>query len=333
MTTVQQSRPTPDTAGTANARPAPSTSAVRTTGAASDDAAPAPRITLKDLVGDTDAFFRDHWAAQPAVFRASADLTGLITEQEMWEEVDCGLLIRPYFTAFDEGVRTAVSEMTRSRTVVGHHVPGYINPDQIKADFAAGGTFKFSQPEHWHPRLRALVQALAPEFRAELESFVFLSPPGKTAIAAHMDGSHVLVLQIAGVKDWVVGRLDETSTSDSDRYTGGVIPYDRRMEVTLRPGDVLYMPHGTPHSATARIGTSLHIAVTIEEPTPRDLADVFLAGLLGLPEFEALTRGHHELSLAERLTRLRALLTRTLGAADETQVLEQAVRLKAGHLG
>ncbi|MGW4669204.1 JmjC domain-containing protein [Streptomyces sp. NPDC004324] len=333
MTTAQQSRPTPDAADTVNARAAQSTSAAQTTGAAPDDAAPAPRITLKDLVGDTAAFFRDHWAAQPAVFRASADLTGLITEQEMWEEVDCGLLIRPYFTAFDEGVRTAVSEMTRSRTVVGHQVPGYINPAQIKADFAAGGTFKFSQPEHWHPRLRALVQDLAPEFRAELESFVFLSPPGKTAIAAHMDGSHVLVLQIAGVKDWVVGRLDETSTSDSDRYTGGVIPYDRRMEVTLRPGDVLYMPHGTPHSATARIGTSLHIAVTIEEPTPRDLADVFLAGLLGLPEFEALTRGHHELSLAERLTRLRALLTRALGAADETQVLEQAVRLKAGHLG
>ncbi|MEU0040007.1 cupin domain-containing protein [Streptomyces sp. NPDC006333] len=325
MTTTQKSQHTPDATSTPNTR------AAQTTSSAPD--APATRITLKDLVGDTDAFFRDHWATQPAVFRASADLTGLITEQEMWEEVDCGLLIRPYFTAFDEGVRTAVSEMTRSRTIVGHHVPGYINPAQIKADFAAGGTFKFSQPEHWHPRLRALVQALAPEFRAELESFVFLSPPGKTAIAAHMDGSHVLVLQIAGVKDWVVGRLDETSTSDSDRYTGGVIPYDRRMEVTLRPGDVLYMPHGTPHSATARIGTSLHIAVTIEEPTPQDLANVLLAELLGLPEFEALTRHHHELSLAERLTRLRALLTRTLDAADGTQVLKQTVRLKAGHLG
>lgn len=309
------------------------TTTPNTPAAARTEAAEAAPITLSDLVGDTAAFFRDHWAFQPAVFRASADLTGLITEEEMWEEVDCGLLIRPYFTAFDEGVRTAVSDMTRPRTIVGHHVPGYINPAQIRADFAAGGTFKFSQPEHWHPRLRALVTALQPEFRAELESFVFLSPPGKTAIAAHMDGAHVLVLQLAGVKDWVVGRLDETSTSDSDRYTGGVIPHDRRMEVTLRPGDVLYMPHGTPHSATARIGTSLHIAVTIEEPTPRDLANVFLAELIGHPEFEALTARHHELPLTERLTRLRALLTRTLGAADETQVLKQAVRLKAGHLG
>ncbi|MFF4549903.1 JmjC domain-containing protein [Streptomyces sp. NPDC001406] len=290
-------------------------------------------ITLEDLVGDTEVFFRDHWAAQPAVFRSRADLTGLITEEEMWAEVDCGLLIRPYFTSFDEGVRTAISEMTKPRTIVGHSVPGYINPEQIKRDFAAGGTFKFSQPEHWHPRLRALVRSLEPEFRAELESFVFLSPPGKTAIAAHMDGSHVLVLQVAGVKDWVVGRLDETSTSDSDRYAGGVIPYDRRMEVTLRPGDVLYMPHGTPHSATARTGNSIHIAVTIEEPSTKDLANVFLAELLGHPEYEALTEEHHKLSLAERLARLRTLVAETLAAADADQVLKQAVRLKAEHRG
>ncbi|WP_331742152.1 cupin domain-containing protein (plasmid) [Streptomyces sp. NBC_00876] len=290
-------------------------------------------ITLQDLVGDTEEFFHDHWGKQPAVFRASADLTGLITEEEMWQEVDCGLLIRPYFTSFDEGVRSAISEMTTSRTIVGHTVPGYINPEQIKADFAAGGTFKFSQPEHWHPRLRSLVAALEPHFRAELESFVFLSPPGKTAIAAHMDGSHVLVLQVAGVKDWVVGRLDESTTSDSDRYAGGVIPYDRRMEVTLRPGDVLYMPHGTPHSATARIGNSIHIAVTIEEPTTRELANVFLAELLDRPEYRELTENHHQLTPADRIARLRALVAQTLRAADADQVLKQAVRIKAEHRG
>ncbi|WP_328891880.1 JmjC domain-containing protein [Streptomyces sp. NBC_00316] len=290
-------------------------------------------ITLQDLVGDTETFFRDHWGQQPAVFRSSADLTGLITEKEMWEEADCGLLIRPYFTSFDEGVRSAISDMTRSRTIAGQQVQGYIDSEQIKAHFAAGSTFKFSQPEHWHPRLRTLVSSLEPHFRAELESFVFLSPPGKTAIAAHMDGSHVLILQVAGVKDWVVGRLDESSISDSDRYNGGVIPFDRRMEVTLRPGDVLYMPHGTPHSATARLENSIHVAVTIEEPTTRDLANVFLADLLDQPEYAELTENHHQLTLHEQITRLRALVTRTLRASDADQVLKQAVRIKSEHLG
>lgn len=42
MTTAQERRPTPDTAGTVNARSAQPTSAAQTTGAASDDAVPAP---------------------------------------------------------------------------------------------------------------------------------------------------------------------------------------------------------------------------------------------------------------------------------------------------
>ncbi|MGW5126945.1 JmjC domain-containing protein [Streptomyces sp. NPDC004069] len=289
-------------------------------------------ITLQDLVGDTETFFRDHWGQQPAVFHASADLTTLITEQEMWDEVDCGLLIRPYFTSLDEGVRSAISDMTRPRTIVGHTVHGYINPEQIKADFAAGSTFKLSQPEHWHPHLRALIHALEPHFRAELESFAFLSPPGKTAIAAHMHGSHVLVLQTAGVKDWVVGRLDESTISDSDRYTGGVIPYDRRIEITLRPGDVLYMPHGTPHSATARLENSLHIAITIEEPTTKDLTNTFLTNLLNQPEYTELT-DHHQLTPHQRINQLKTLITRTLHDTDPDQVLKQAIRIKSQHLG
>ncbi|WP_042365930.1 JmjC domain-containing protein [Streptacidiphilus neutrinimicus] len=298
----------------------------------SDRTGEAP-TTLAQLVGDVDDFFQNHWGSQPVVFRSSAELPALISEEEMWEELDCGLLIRPYFTAFDEGVRSAVSDMTRRRHIAGHVIPGYVNEKHIREEFAAGGTFKFSQAEHWHPRIRALVKGLEPEFRAGLEAFVFLSPPGKTAIAAHMDGAHVFVLQVAGIKDWVVGRLDETSISDSTRYTGGVIPADRRVEVTLRPGDVLYMPHGTPHSATARLGNSIHVAITIEEPSTQDLAQVFLAELLDDPRYVELTEQHHQQTPAERFAALRAVLTDRLENAEGGQVLKSAVRLKAEHLG
>jgi ribosomal protein L16 Arg81 hydroxylase len=207
--------------------------------------APALPTRLEHLIGDTDAFFREHWAHQPVVLRAPVDLSGLISEEEMWAEVECGLLSRPYFTVFNEGVRTAISDMSTKRRVVGHELAGYIRPEQIHADWEAGATFKFNQAEHWHPRIRALVQGMQPHFRGGLESFVFLSPPGKTAMRAHYDGAHVFVLQVAGTKDWVFGRIHPDSTSDSTIHEG-VIPDDQRVETTLRPGDVLYMPHGTP---------------------------------------------------------------------------------------
>ncbi|MEU0600909.1 cupin domain-containing protein [Streptomyces sp. NPDC006393] len=285
---------------------------------------------LEHLVGDTEAFFRDHWANQPVLLRAHSDLTRLITEQEMWDEVECGLLSRPYFTVFNEGVRTAISDMTRKRRVVGHELPGYIRPERIREDFAAGATFKFNQAEHWHPRIRTLVKGLEPHFSGGLESFVFLSPPGKTAMQAHYDGAHVFILQVAGVKDWVVGRIDETSTGDSTLHQGE-IPEERRVELTLRPGDVLYMPHSTPHYATAREGNSIHIAITIEEPTAENLAEVFLAGFLGDPAFRALHDSHHRHSLDQRIELLREALLAHLAGADESAVTRAAVTLRREH--
>ncbi|MFD5820439.1 JmjC domain-containing protein [Streptomyces sp. NPDC127038] len=285
---------------------------------------------LEHLVGDIGAFFRDHWAHQPVVLRAHSDLSLLITEQEMWDEVDCGLLSRPYFTIFNEGVRTAISDMTRKRHVVGHELPGFIEPERIREDFANGATFKFNQAEHWHPRIRTLVKALEPHFSGGLESFVFLSPPGKTAMQAHMDGAHVFILQVAGVKDWVVGRVDDTSTSDSVLHEGA-IPDDRRIELTLRPGDVMYMPHGTPHYATAREGNSIHIAVTVEEPTAQNLAEVFLAGFLGTQAFTDLHDSHHRHSLAHRTELLRQALLDHLAHADEDAATRAAVTLRREH--
>ncbi|MGW5173798.1 JmjC domain-containing protein [Streptomyces sp. NPDC004082] len=285
---------------------------------------------LEDVVGDVEAFFRVHWAGQPVVLRAPGDLSGLITEEEMWEEVECGLLSRPYFTVFNEGVRTAISDMTRRRRVVGHELPGFIEPAQIREDFAQGATFKFNQAEHWHPRIRALVKAMEPHFAGGLEAFVFLSPPGKTAMQAHTDGAHVFILQVAGVKDWVVGRIDATSTSDSSLHEGPIADHARR-EVTLRPGDVLYMPHGTPHYATAREGNSIHVAITIEEPTAENLAEVVLAGFLGSAPVTALHERHHQYRLGERTELLRRALAEYLRGVDEDAVTAAAVTLRRQH--
>ncbi len=128
----------------------------------------------------------------------------------------------------------------------------------------------------------------------------------------------------------MVGRIDETSTGDSVLHEGP-IPDDRRVELTLRPGDVLYMPHGTPHYATAREGNSIHIAITVEEPTAQNLAEVFLAGFLGDPAFRALHDNHHRQSLAQRTELLREALLDHLARADESAVTRAAVTLRREH--
>ena len=224
-----------------------------------------------------------------------------------------------------------MSEITESRSIVGHTVPGYVNAAQVKADFAAGATFKLNQPEHWHPGLRALVDGLAGEFEAELEAYVFLSPPDRTAIETHMDGSHVFVLQVAGRKDWTVGLLDEDSLACSDRYRGAPLTERTSLRVTLEPGDVLYMPHGAPHHATARDGNSIHVAITVEEPTPGDLAEVMLASAVQDDRFGELERDHHRRSTARNIRLVRSLVLDSLTAQSSAAALGRAVDLRRSH--
>jgi hypothetical protein len=277
--------------------------------------------TLADLVVDIDRFFAEDWAVRPAVYRSMA-VTGLISEAEMWDALDCGLLVRPYFTVFCDGVRSALASITLTRTVVGKEVAGYADPDAVRADFAAGGTFKLNQPEHWHHRLAALLTGLAPSFTAELESFVFLSPPATTALQAHTDGAHVFVLQMQGAKDWFVGLPDDDSVSDSRLSE---IDPDRCFRATLTPGDVLYMPHGSPHYATAREGHSVHVAITVEEPSAKKLAEVALADFLASPVATRIEGNHHELSPAEKCRWLRAALGDHLRSLDDHQLVELAL--------
>ncbi|MFE5792653.1 JmjC domain-containing protein [Streptomyces sp. NPDC056503] len=291
---------------------------------------PTTALPLEDLVGDVDRFFAEHWGRQPVFLRARGDLTRLISEQEMWDEVECGLLSRPYFTVFDHGNRAAIADITTTRTVVGRELAGFADPVRIRERFAAGGTLKFSQAEHWHPRIRALLKGIESHFQGGLEAFVFLSPPDRTAMSAHTDGAHVLILQVAGVKDWVLGRLDGTSHSDSTLHEGE-IPPELRVERTLHPGDVLYMPHGCPHYATARDGNSIHVAITVEEPTATDLASVYLAGLLGDRRYAALSADHHTEGSLATIERLRSALGSFLAESDSADVLGKAVDLRRAH--
>jgi ribosomal protein L16 Arg81 hydroxylase len=289
------------------------------------------KIVLEDLVGDTEKFFAETWRRRPMVHHGADVITSLISEREIWESVDCGLLVRPYFVAFNEGVRSALSEITKPREVVGHKIPGYVNAEQVKQDFADGGTFKLNQPEHWLRAFHDLVESLGEELDAELETYVFLSPPDRKAIETHMDGSHVFVLQVAGSKDWTVGLLDEESLSVSDRYRGRPLTPETSFEVTLHPGDVLYMPHGSPHHAVARGGNSIHVAVTVEEPTPGDLAEVMLAQVTTDAAFAELDNGAYRRSPHENARLVRSLVAKVTSGIDPATTARKATDLRRNH--
>ncbi|MEU8271812.1 hypothetical protein AB0B89_32235 [Sphaerisporangium sp. NPDC049002] len=83
--------------------------------------------------------------------------------------------------------------------------------------------------------------------------------------------------------------------------------------------------------ATARVGNSIHIAITIEEPTTGDLADVYLALFMSEPHFDNLMIDHHRLSPNVKVDLLRELLGAHLSTADPIRTLESTIEKRKAH--
>ncbi|WP_030908108.1 JmjC domain-containing protein [Streptosporangium amethystogenes] len=237
------------------------------------------------LVSNTAGFFDSVWARRPRVLRAEG-VAGLLTEEQIWHELDCGQLTLPYVTVFGGSSPGARMAPIRSRTVNGFEVDGFVDRGRLRREFDAGATLKFNRIDHWHLPVRKITDEMSEIFESGVVAHAFLSPPGdEPVITAHLDGLHVFILQTSGTKDWVAGAVDPVSPSGSAFCEHTAITEQGRLETRLTPGDGLYLPHGSPHYALARSETSLHIAIEVQDPTPWDFIEAYCARVEGTADW------------------------------------------------
>jgi len=92
----------------------------------------------------------------------------------------------------------------------------------------------------------------------------YLTPAGSQGFGTHFDTHDVFVLQTHGAKLWRLyepsHRLPEgaETAAEHDSPPGPV-----KSTAELRPGDLLYLPRGTPHDATANESASLHLTIGV----------------------------------------------------------------------
>ncbi|MCQ4042777.1 cupin domain-containing protein [Streptantibioticus rubrisoli] len=277
---------------------------------------------VEGLVDDSEEFFARYWARAAVVRTPRTPLTGLISSTEIWAEIDCGLLLPPYLRVFAPG--DAAPAVAAERASGGHAPP---NAAAVRHAFDHGATLQLNNVEQWHRPTRELVAALAPGLPGLLRAVAFLSPPGEApVITAHMDGAHVFVIQVEGEKDWAVGAMSHTTLGDPAFCPTPELPPDGRLDVTLRPGEVLYVPHGCAHYALARSTESLHLSVNVEAPSTRHLLDVYLATFAASTEGRRLCAEAGPRS-AELVRLVREGLAAHLAAADPEQTATEALQL------
>ncbi|HEY6169179.1 MAG TPA: cupin domain-containing protein [Verrucomicrobiae bacterium] len=113
---------------------------------------------------------------------------------------------------------------------------------------------------------------------------MYLSSADNPAFACHYDCHDIMLLQLEGHKRWKVFEPTIQSPLFDMKHHGVQAPSEPILDVTLAPGDFLYVPRGFWHEVVAVGGLSLHLTVGIDAHTGIDflrwLADEFRDELL-----------------------------------------------------
>jgi len=95
----------------------------------------------------------------------------------------------------------------------------------------------------------------------------FFSQQNNEAYAGHLDTDDVLVVQISGRKHWRIFEPQQRRYFDtnplSERQMGKQIA-----ELTMKPGDAIYLSAGVPHIVSTAADHSLHLAFDLIDRSP-----------------------------------------------------------------
>jgi len=160
----------------------------------------------------------------------------------------------------------------------------------------------------------------------------YITPRSSLGLGLHADAHDVFVLQVHGRKRWEVYRPGPGSDPEVYRPGPGSdpkAPGQRLLDVTLEPGDCLYVPLGFPHAVWTEQSASAHLTVGVLTYKWKELLREAVLRVLDEPAFEqALPPGFAEdpEAVAAAAAEQLAELQRRLAKLDHAQLAAAAAQ-------
>jgi quercetin dioxygenase-like cupin family protein len=284
-------------------------------------------LSFADVVGDEDEFFRTYFnkkvlyrprgiSGDPRQILSIADMDDIVHQEGMRSS-----LLR----MLGNGVPAIGDQLTSQLEMrrEGKSIEDAVDPGRIYAHFRAGKTLIHGGLNLTRPNLRALARSMTERFAAKSEAVAFLTPAGQRG-STHSDPTDVYVIQLEGTKRWQIWPTPQVRRPGDDKDSFDSLP-EPVLDLSVQPGDVLYIPYSTPHRASAEGSVSLHITVVAG---PRTWAHHLLSAVKDIlhndPEFWD-TPYLDDTSPEEMAPKIEQLISR-LRMVDTAAALERAQR-------
>jgi hypothetical protein len=293
---------------------------------------------LERTIGPVAAaeFLADYWERRPLLVARPDDrdrFDSLLSLEALEELVTERAIRTPAFRLVKEG--TAVSGYTDEIAWRPAPFTGTARVDRVLAEFEAGATIVLQGLHYNHLPLARFCRALEGAVGHPVQANAYFTPRASQGLAVHHDTHDVFVLQTAGEKRWLVYEPVFELPLKDQRYSRELgEPGPVVLDVTLRPGDTLYLPRGWLHEALTSETDSLHVTVGVNVYSWVDALRAALAVCEDDPEFRRSVPPGGELpdGLLERLAarlgpedvarRMRRRLVRTRRSVLDGQLTQ-----------
>lgn len=152
---------------------------------------------------------------------------------------------------------------------VPYKTEGIVNAAEMEKCMKEGWSVRFLRPHEFLPCNSAFISMMEGEFNCYCGLNTYWTPANSQGFAPHYDDVDVFLLQMEGEKNWLLydppEEVDYLSRHSSEDYLPEDFPKPK-YSITLKAGDVLYLPRGMVHQGHTSPSThSLHITFSANQ--------------------------------------------------------------------
>lgn len=281
------------------------------------------------------SFAAEKWGRAPLLSRAAelgSDFSDLLSAAAVDELVSARGLRTPFLRMAKDGAVQPAGSFTRGGGA-GAGISDQAADDKVLAAIADGATLVLQGLHRTWPPLVGFGARLAEELGHPIQINAYITPPQNQGFAPHHDVHDVFVLQVTGRKHWIVHRPVVDNPLDNQSFDGFEVEIAERVaeealiDTILEPGDALYLPRGTVHSAEALGQTSIHLTVGVHPLTRYQLVRFLFDAVQDDPELRVSLPMGADLAdpavLAPHLAATIAALRASLEGVSGTRIAEK----------
>jgi hypothetical protein len=215
---------------------------------------------------EPDRFLEEYWERRPLLVPRGEDgrFDDLLSQAEAERLVSSTGLRYPAVRVVKEGEKIPVSAYTETVSWRPTGFTATANVERVAAEFERGATIVLQALHLHHLPIAEFCRGLEADLGHAVQTNAYYTPRSAQGLAVHHDTHDVFCLQVAGEKRWLVYEPALELPLKDQRYAQELgTPGEPVLQVTLTPGDTLYLPRGWLHEALTSESDSLHLTVGV----------------------------------------------------------------------